>query len=187
PDAPERVHEDGWVYPGCPHNGPGIAVGPDGQQHVVWYTSAGGRAGLYYAAVQSDAQRTTTPVALVTGTRLPAVHGSVIGLADGGAVGNYDVTTAGSRGLGVAVLARGGPPRCAREPEGEGRSRSARCGRAAVGGYQRLRRAGRWPIRASSRASCIARCRPLASRPDARPDPPSRRPRARPNAGAHGH
>src|SRR5262249_22446426 len=38
PDAPERVHEDGWVYPGCPHNGPGIAVGPDGQQHAVWYT-----------------------------------------------------------------------------------------------------------------------------------------------------
>jgi hypothetical protein len=39
--APRTVHEDGWVIPGCPTNGPAIAA--DGDLVVVaWFTAAGG-------------------------------------------------------------------------------------------------------------------------------------------------
>jgi len=117
---PERVHPDGWVYPGCPHNGPGVAVGPDGRRHVVWYTGAAGKTGLYYAALRSESQEPAGPVALLTGTGLPAVHGSVIGLARGGAVVAYDAAEDGSRNIGVAVLAPGGRRRSALVPGGTG-------------------------------------------------------------------
>jgi len=57
---------------------------------------------------------------LLTGTRLPAVHGSGIGLARGGAVVAYDAAEDGSRNIGVAVLAPGGRRRSARVPGGTG-------------------------------------------------------------------
>ena len=50
-EPPTRVHEDGWIYPGCPHNGPGLSLGADGIRHVVWYTAANGTAGLDDRAV----------------------------------------------------------------------------------------------------------------------------------------
>ncbi|MGH7498584.1 MAG: sialidase family protein, partial [Gemmatimonadales bacterium] len=31
-----RVHADEWVYPGCPHTGPAVAVDATGT-HIVWY------------------------------------------------------------------------------------------------------------------------------------------------------
>ncbi|HKT61598.1 MAG TPA: sialidase family protein, partial [Gemmatimonadales bacterium] len=119
PGPPERVHPDGWVYPGCPHNGPGFAVGPDGKRHVVWYTGAGGKVGLYYATVPSTSPG-AAPVALVSGSGLPAVHGSVLGLAGGGAVAAYDAAADGSRAIGVAVMRPGERVRSAVVPGGAG-------------------------------------------------------------------
>jgi len=120
PGPPARVHPDGWVYPGCPHNGPGISIGPDGRRHVVWYTGVTGKAGLYYAAVERDGRRAAAPVVLVTGPNLPAVHGSVIGLDGGGAVAAYDATADGNRAIAVAQLRAGsGRPRTAAIPDGE--------------------------------------------------------------------
>ena len=45
---PVRVHHDNWVYPGCPHAGPSIAVDADNRLHVGWYTGAESGPGLYY-------------------------------------------------------------------------------------------------------------------------------------------
>jgi hypothetical protein len=119
PGEPVRVHEDGWVYPGCPHNGPGLSVGPDGRRHVVWYTGAEGRAGLYYAQAGKTGPAAAVP--LVTGRSLPSVHGAVAALSGEGAVAAYDATKGGGRAIGVAWLPAGGDkPRRTAIPGGEG-------------------------------------------------------------------
>lgn len=40
--SPTTVHEDGWVIPGCPTNGPAISAEQD-RVAVAWFTAAGGR------------------------------------------------------------------------------------------------------------------------------------------------
>lgn len=34
---PQRATFDGWHIAGCPHHGPGLAIGADGARHAVWY------------------------------------------------------------------------------------------------------------------------------------------------------
>ncbi len=110
-DSPVRVHDDGWVYPGCPHNGPGLSLGADGRRHVVWYTAANGKTGLYYAVVTGAADAAagsgSEPVPLVEGTKLPPVHGAVAALPRGGAIAAMDALSDGSRAIAVAHLPRG--------------------------------------------------------------------------------
>jgi len=110
PGTPVRVNQDRWVYPGCPHNGPGIAVGADRRRHVVWYTGATGRPGLYYAALGPDGAKLAPAVALVAGGNLPTVHGSVVALG-GGALAAFDAAADGRRAIGVAELGADGHPR----------------------------------------------------------------------------
>jgi hypothetical protein len=38
--APQKVHNDGWHYPGCPVNGPQVAARGD-TVYVAWFTAAG--------------------------------------------------------------------------------------------------------------------------------------------------
>jgi hypothetical protein len=47
--SPERVHADGWVYEGCPHAGPSMAVDEKHRLHVTWWTGKEGAAGVFYA------------------------------------------------------------------------------------------------------------------------------------------
>jgi hypothetical protein len=108
PGAPVRVNQDGWVYPGCPHNGPGVAIGADGRRHLVWYTGAAGKAGLYHAALGNDGRSLAPAVALVAGSKLPAVHGSVVALGGGGAVAAFDADADGRRAIGVTQLGADG-------------------------------------------------------------------------------
>jgi hypothetical protein len=68
--APERVHEDGWVFGGCPHAGPSVAVDASGRVHVAWYTGREGRQGLWYAS-STDGKRFGAPAPLVTGEWVP--------------------------------------------------------------------------------------------------------------------
>ncbi|MGO4703945.1 sialidase family protein [Dyella sp. 2RAB6] len=37
PLDPQRATFDDWHIAGCPHHGPGLAIGPDGVRHAVWY------------------------------------------------------------------------------------------------------------------------------------------------------
>ncbi len=49
PGPVHRVSIDDWHTDVCPHQGPDIAVGPDGAYHVVWFTEGNARQGLFYA------------------------------------------------------------------------------------------------------------------------------------------
>ncbi len=107
PGAPSRVHRDGWVYAGCPHNGPSVSVSADGRRHVVWYTGASKTAGLYYGVVDGAGRSAVAPLALVEGSKLPAVHGSVAVLAGDTVLAAFDASADGRRAISVREL-RGG-------------------------------------------------------------------------------
>jgi peroxiredoxin len=46
---PVRVQADDWVFDGCPHAGPSLAVDDGGTLHVAWWTGKTGAAGVHYA------------------------------------------------------------------------------------------------------------------------------------------
>jgi hypothetical protein len=62
--APVRVHADGWVYDGCPHAGPALAVDAEGALHATWWTGRDGRAGVWYAKSVDGARSFGAPVAM---------------------------------------------------------------------------------------------------------------------------
>lgn len=68
---PVRVHADGWVFPGCPHAGPSLAVDGQGRVHVAWYTGKDGRQGLWHAMSADGGRTFGQPVALLTGKWVP--------------------------------------------------------------------------------------------------------------------
>jgi hypothetical protein len=72
--APAPVHRDGWVFPGCPHAGPSVAVTDDGRVHVAWYTGREGAQGLYYAASSDGGRSFGEPLALVADEWVPPSH-----------------------------------------------------------------------------------------------------------------
>ena len=127
-EEPVRVHNDGWVYPGCPHAGPSIAVDSAGALHVVWYTGAEGRAGLYLAASHDGGRTFGAPQPLSKGTA-PVSHARLAPTPVGVWIAWEDRNQPGGR----VALSRCGPDgvlRFATELRGEGRSPAI----AAVGG-----------------------------------------------------
>lgn len=68
---PVPVHRDGWVFPGCPHAGPTIAIDEAGGVHVAWYTGKEGAQGTYYAASTDGGRSFGTPIGLLTGEWVP--------------------------------------------------------------------------------------------------------------------
>ncbi len=44
---PERVSHENWVLQGCPHEGPHMAAGTNGE-HMVWFSGAPDAAGVHY-------------------------------------------------------------------------------------------------------------------------------------------
>jgi hypothetical protein len=125
-EAPVRVYADNWVYPGCPHAGPSLAVDDAGTVHVVWYTGAQGRAGLYLATSRDAGETFGEPVPLndgvapVSHARLAPADGGVwIAWEDRGASGGRvrlsrcgpdgKVRASGDLGDGRAPAVAGGP------------------------------------------------------------------------------
>jgi hypothetical protein len=94
---PQRTHADNWVFPGCPHSGPGVAV-HNNQVHLAWFTGAPERMGVYYA------QRGEAPVKVLGGAALPTAHPAVAVLDDKAIVA-ANVNSAGERVLTVAHVA----------------------------------------------------------------------------------
>jgi len=72
-DAPVRPREDGWVFPGCPHAGPSLRLGPDGAVHVAWWTGKEQEAGVYYAR-SVDRGRTWAAQPIGVGERSTPAH-----------------------------------------------------------------------------------------------------------------
>jgi hypothetical protein len=61
----ERVTTDGWAIEGCPHHGPGLAIGPAGRMHLVWFTGEGPRGpGAFYGRLASDTTLAGAPLRL---------------------------------------------------------------------------------------------------------------------------
>ena len=104
PVEPSRVNQDNWVYPGCPHTGPGIAVDTAGARHVVWYVGKEGEAGVYYQRVLDDAGPAEAPVALIRARTMPAAHTTVAALSAGRALAAYDMTETGDRAISVSLI-----------------------------------------------------------------------------------
>jgi hypothetical protein len=62
PGEVHRVSEDDWQVSACPHQGPGLSIGPDGTYHVVWYTNGRVRKGLFYAQSRDGGKAFSQPM-----------------------------------------------------------------------------------------------------------------------------
>jgi hypothetical protein len=80
---PMKVHDDGWVFPGCPHAGPSLDVDANGDLHVVWYTGKEGASGLFYAKSHNRGVAFSEPVPLVSAVAVAPSLSSLIAEGDG--------------------------------------------------------------------------------------------------------
>ncbi len=113
--APVRVHADGWVFPGCPHAGPSVAVDEAGRVHVAWYTGREGRQGLWHARSDDAGRSFAAPSAVLAGGWVPPSRASLA--ASGGEVwvawddrrsadGALSLARVGGRAAAVAAQGR---------------------------------------------------------------------------------
>ncbi|MEW5927744.1 MAG: sialidase family protein [Gemmatimonadota bacterium] len=146
--APVRVHEDGWVFPGCPHAGPSLAVDGTGRVHVAWYTGREGRQGLWHASADAAVLRFGEPRALLTGGWVPPSQARVAADADGAWIAWEDRREQEAKLL-LGRVDGAGRPRVADRDAARGKLpdlASAGGGRVLAwedGGAVRVRRAGR--------------------------------------------
>jgi hypothetical protein len=103
---PRRIRADGWVFQGCPHTGPALAVDQTGATHVAWFTGKEGGAGVFYAAANSSTQDFAEPIALLTGANLPAAH-PAIALTSAGPLVVMNLDARGQRALTLARIHEG--------------------------------------------------------------------------------
>lgn len=101
---PSRIHHDAWVYPGCPHAGPGAAVDAQGRMHVAWYTGGNTAPGLYYERLDASGAPGGNPVALLAGDGIATTHASVGVTDDAGAVVTWDRLEDGGPGVSLAWI-----------------------------------------------------------------------------------
>jgi hypothetical protein len=79
--APVRATFDDWRIDACPHHGPSLSVGPDGTQHLAWFSGDGPRPGGVFYGRSSDGGRSFgDPVRL--GALDTASHPSVLATRD---------------------------------------------------------------------------------------------------------
>ena len=72
PGPLRRVSVDDWKIEACPHQGPSLAIAPDGSEHVAWFTDGAARKGLFYARADSADAAFGPPRALSSPERQPA-------------------------------------------------------------------------------------------------------------------
>jgi hypothetical protein len=72
PGPLRRVSVDDWKIEACPHQGPSLAIAPDGSEHVAWFTDGAARKGLFYARADSAEAAFGPPRALSSPDRQPA-------------------------------------------------------------------------------------------------------------------
>lgn len=70
-EAPRRVADDDWVFPGCPHAGPALTVDEAGTVHVAWYTGQEDGPGLYYTSSTDGARTFADPTPLLSDGWVP--------------------------------------------------------------------------------------------------------------------
>lgn len=57
-----RATHDDWHIEACPHHGPSLSISSNGIYHMVWYTGAPGREGLYYQHTSDRGRTFSAPV-----------------------------------------------------------------------------------------------------------------------------
>jgi hypothetical protein len=67
-----RVSSDDWQTDVCPHQGPTLAVTPDGAYHVAWFTSGRVRQGLFYASSSNGGRTFSAPMPIGEPKRNPS-------------------------------------------------------------------------------------------------------------------
>lgn len=72
PGPLRRVSVDDWKIDGCPHQGPSLAIAPDGSYHAAWFTDGAARHGLFYARADRADAPFSAPRALSAPDRQPA-------------------------------------------------------------------------------------------------------------------
>src|SRR5690606_29082601 len=72
-DEPVRPVAHDWVYPGCPHAGPDLAIDGAGRLHVAYWTGKPGSAGVYYAR-SDDGGRTFAAQPIAVGETARPAH-----------------------------------------------------------------------------------------------------------------
>ncbi|HEY2610973.1 MAG TPA: sialidase family protein [Reyranella sp.] len=72
PGPVRRVSVDDWKIDACPHQGPSLAIAPDGSYHVAWFTDGAARKGVFYARADSADAPFSVPRALSKLDRQPA-------------------------------------------------------------------------------------------------------------------
>ena len=72
PGDVHRVSEDDWQIAACPHQGPGLSIGPNGTYHVVWYTNGTVRKGLFYARSSDGGKTFSEPIPIGQAARAPS-------------------------------------------------------------------------------------------------------------------
>jgi hypothetical protein len=112
PDAGQLVHQDDWVYPGCPHTGPGASIDGAGATHVAWYTGKPGATGILYARRgRTQPSGAGAAVRLISGPRIPTAHPAVAAFADGRAIVAWDMSARGRPELQLALVGQDGTVR----------------------------------------------------------------------------
>jgi len=72
PGPLHRVSVDDWKIEACPHQGPSLAIAPDGSYHAAWFTDGTARQGLFYARADNADAPFSAPRALSSPDRQPA-------------------------------------------------------------------------------------------------------------------
>jgi hypothetical protein len=72
PGEVRRISVDDWKTDACPHQGPTLAISPDGTYHVAWFTEGSVRQGLFYASSSDGGRSFTTPMPIGDPKRNPA-------------------------------------------------------------------------------------------------------------------
>jgi hypothetical protein len=66
-----RVSVDDWEIEACPHQGPSLAVAPNGDYHATWYTNGRARKGLFYAHSSDGGRTFSSPMPIGNEDRAP--------------------------------------------------------------------------------------------------------------------
>lgn len=67
-----RVSQDEWQIAACPHQGPSLAIAPDGTYHVTWYTNGKVRKGLFYAKSRDGGKTFSDPLPIGQADKSPS-------------------------------------------------------------------------------------------------------------------
>jgi hypothetical protein len=103
---PAIVHADGWVFPGCPVNGPAVAGAGD-RVGVAWYTAAGERPRVRLAVSEDGGRSFGPPIDVDDGA--PAGRADLLFLDDGTALVSWIEGAGDNAGVRIrAVSPRSG-------------------------------------------------------------------------------